>query len=311
MKKTNISIINKKLNENSEKFILNCECAYKSQVQALADGINRWGDTKPIILLSGPSGSGKTTTALILDECLEKLGRKTHTISMDDYFLPSDQPHSAYDENGNIDYESPYRLDIKLLNEHMLKLANCEEIVVPQFNFREQTRTQGVPLKRQKGDFVIFEGIHALNPDVTGMTDGIANGVYVSVRTRLETKSGAILHPSHIRLMRRIIRDKFFRGRKPIDTLSLFNSVERGENLYIMPYKKRAEYSIDTFIPYEVSVYKVFLENDLNRVLDGYGDCERFAMIPKVLDELVGIDTEKIPPNSLVREFIGGSSFEY
>lgn len=312
MKKTSIAIINKKLNEDSEKFILNCEGAYKSQIQALAYGINRWGDTKPIILLSGPSGSGKTTTALMLDECLEKLGRKTHTISMDDYFFSSDRPHSAYDENGNIDYESPYRLDINLLNKHMLKLANCEEIEVPQFNFREQKRSkQGIPLKRQKGDFVIFEGIHALNPDVTGMTDGIANGVYVSVRTRLETKSGAVLHPSQIRLMRRIIRDKLFRGRQPIDTLSLFNSVERGENLYIMPYKNRAEYSIDTFIPYEVSVYKAFLENDLNRVLDGYGDCERFAMIPKVLDELVEIGTEKIPQNSLVREFIGGSSFEY
>ena len=311
MKKTNISIINKKLRENSEKFILNCENAYISQVQALADGINRWGDTKPIILLSGPSGSGKTTTALMLDECLEKMGRKTHTISMDDYFLSVTEPHDAYDEKGNIDYESPYRLDIQLLNEHMLKIANCEEIEVPQFNFREQKREKGIKLKRQKGDFVIFEGIHALNPDVTGMTDGIANGVYVSVRTRLQTKSGAILHPSYIRLMRRIIRDKYFRGRTPINTLSLFNSVERGENLYILPYKDRAEYSIDTFIPYEVSVYKKFLENDLVSALDGYGDCERFALMPRVLEELVEIGSEKIPPKSLVREFIGGSGYEY
>ena len=311
MKKINISIINKKLRENSEEFISNCENAYVSQVQALADGINRWGDSKPIILLSGPSGSGKTTTALMLDECLEKMGRKTHTISMDDYFLTINKPHDALDENGKIDYESPYRLDIKLLNEHMMKLANCEEIEIPQFNFREQKREKGISLKREKGDFIIFEGIHALNPDVTGLTEGISTGVYVSVRTRIQTKSGAVLHPSQIRLMRRIIRDKLFRGRNPIDTLIQFDSVERGENLYIMPYKKLAEYSIDTFIPYEVSVYKNFLEKELVHTLNGYGDFERFALIPKVLDEIAGISTEKIPPKSLVREFIGGSGYEY
>lgn len=311
MKIINTSTINKKLREKTENFPEKCETAYCSQVKAAADGINRWGDTKPIILLSGPSGAGKTTTALKLSEYLGEMGTKTHTISMDDYFLPAHQSTKAIDENGKIDFESPYRLDIPLLNKHMLKIANCEEITLPSFNFKTQQREEGEKLKRQKGDFVIFEGIHALNPDVTGMTDGIANCLYVSIRTRIKTKSGALLHPSYIRLMRRIIRDKLYRGRNPVDTLTMYNSVERGENLYIMPYKERAEYSIDTFIPYELAVYKDFLEQDLQEASQCYDDFERFALMPKVLNEMDEIDVNTIPEKSLIREFIGGSGYEY
>ncbi|MGN0601735.1 MAG: uridine kinase [Oscillospiraceae bacterium] len=311
MKKIHISTINKKLRENEKDFIKNCETAYCSQIKAIADGIHRWGDSKPIILLSGPSGAGKTTTALKLREYLSELGTRTHTISMDDYFLPAHQSSHKAEENGEIDFESPYRLDIDLLNEHMLKIANCEEITLPEFNFKKQERSEGTKLKREKGDFVIFEGIHALNPDVTGMTDGIASGVYVSIRTRIQTKSGALLHPSHIRLMRRIIRDKFFRGRDPKDTLAMFANVERGENLYIMPYKQRAEYNIDTFIPYELSVYKSFLQADLLEASESYSDFERFALMPKVLEETVDADISAVPEKSLIREFIGGSGYEY
>ena len=311
MKIINTSIINKRLRGKGEDFMETCERAYCSQVKAAADGIHRWGDTKPIILLSGPSGAGKTTTALKLGEYLGEIGTKTHTISMDDYFLPAHESTQAVDENGKIDFESPYRLDIPLLNQHMLKIANCEEVVLPSFNFKTQQREAGEVLKRQKGDYVIFEGIHALNPDVTGMTDGIANCVYVSIRTRIKTRSGALLHPSHIRLMRRIIRDKLYRGRQPVDTLAMYNSVERGENLYIMPYKDRAEYSIDTFIPYELSVYKNFLQGDLLEAAQSYDDFERFALMPRVLYEMDDVDVKAVPEKSLIREFIGGSGYEY
>ena len=311
MEKIRISIINKKLKENKSDFIAKCETAYDAQIKPIAEGINRWGDTKPIILLSGPSGSGKTTTALKLSEYLGDIGTKTHMISLDDYFLPTHLPHDAIDENGEVDYESPYRLDIPLLNEHMRKIANCEEITLPDFKFKTQDRVEGKKLKRQKGDFVILEGIHALNPDVTGRTSGIATGIYVSVRTRIKTKSGAVLDPAYIRLMRRTIRDTLFRGREPKDTFGMFNSVERGENLYIMPYKDRAEYSIDTFIPYELSVYKKYLLDGLNDAADKYENFERFALMPKVLDEIMGVDTSEIPKSSLVREFIGGSQYEY
>ena len=280
MKKVHVSAINRKLKEDINAFIHKCEEDYFSQVKSMADMIYQRGDSKPIVLLSGPSGSGKTTTSLKLEQYLDSMGMCTHTISMDDYFLPAHENHQAMTETGEIDYESPYRLDIPLLNEHMIKI-------------------------------VVFEGIHALNPDVTGMTDGFANCVYVSVRSRIQTTEGVCLHPCMIRLMRRIIRDKFFRARRPIETLEMFNSVERGENLYIMPYKQRAEFNIDTFIPYEVSVYKSFLYEDLIEASKTYDDFEKFKLIMSVFDELDNLDIDLVPPEALIREFIGGSSYEY
>lgn len=311
MKKVHVSAINRKLKEDINAFIHKCEEDYFSQVKSMADMIYQRGDSKPIVLLSGPSGSGKTTTSLKLEQYLDSMGMCTHTISMDDYFLPAHENHQAMTETGEIDYESPYRLDIPLLNEHMIKIANCEEVRLPSFDFKRQERKQGQCLKRNHGDIVVFEGIHALNPDVTGMTDGFANCVYVSVRSRIQTTEGVCLHPCMIRLMRRIIRDKFFRARRPIETLEMFNSVERGENLYIMPYKQRAEFNIDTFIPYEVSVYKSFLYEDLIEASKTYDDFEKFKLIMSVFDELDNLDIDLVPPEALIREFIGGSSYEY
>ncbi|MGN1133580.1 MAG: uridine kinase [Oscillospiraceae bacterium] len=308
MKKINASTIKKKLKENPKQFINDCEKAYNSQIKSIAYGVHRWGDEKPILLLSGPSGSGKTTTALKLSEYLNEMGTRTFTVSMDDYFKSISTEEKS---TGNVDFESPYRLDIDLLNEHMKKIANCEEITLPDFNFKDQKRLSGPKFKRQKGDFVIFEGIHALNPDVTGLTDGISSGIYVSVRTRIESKSGAQLHPEYIRLMRRIIRDKQFRGRTPMETIAMFQSVKRGEELYILPYKDRAEYTVDSFIPYEAAVYKHFLEGELDISPESCENYQRYILMQNVLKELNEIDESNVPEKSLIREFIGGSGFSY
>ncbi|WP_124098065.1 nucleoside kinase [Ruminococcus sp. Marseille-P6503] len=311
MRKLHCTSINRKLEENSADFIKRSEHNYCEQIKAAADSIADSRKEKPIILLSGPSGAGKTTTALRLEEYLDNRGIETHTVSMDDYFLPIDHDTAVRDENGEIDYESPMRLDIPLLNEHMLKISNCEEIEIPAFDFSNQARKKGKPLKRRPGELVVFEGIHALNPQVTGMTDSFASCIYVSVRTRIETKTGALLHPSHIRLMRRIIRDKFFRGRAVESTIEMYKNVERGENRFIMPFKNRAEYSVDTFHPYELSVYKKFLYGDLKAEQDKFRDFDNYQLMLEVLDELDEIDIDSVPDDSLVREFIGGSRLNY
>lgn len=311
MRKIHCTSINRMLIDNADSLIKRGETNYRLQIEAIADSISDHRKEKPIILLSGPSGAGKTTTALRLEEYLDSCGVETHTISMDNYFLPAHENEEAKDESGEIDYESPYRLDIPLLNDHMLKIANEEEIVLPEFDFARQMRKVGKSMKRKPGELIIFEGIHALNPFVTGLTDAFANCLYVSVRTRLETKTGGILHPSHIRLMRRLIRDKAFRARDTMSTIDMFANVERGENKYIMPFKSRAEYSIDTFMPFELSVYKNFLMNDLISVSDKCGDFEEFRLILEVLDELVDIPLDSVPVNSLVREFTGGSILKY
>ena len=307
MKKLSVSSINDRVCSDMKEFIEESENKYARRLKKAADILAQTHEEKPIILLSGPSGAGKTTSAKRIEELLDKQNIETYTISMDNYFLPESQTPDAVDENGKVDYESPHRMDIKLLNEHMMKMANCEPVEIPTFNFAQQKREKGVTYKRKKGELVLFEGIHALNPEVTGISDDIANCIYVSIRTRLELDNGTLLHPSHIRLMRRLLRDKLYRGRGFEATMDMFDSVERGESLYIMPYKDRAKIHIDTFINYEVSVYKPFLIDELHRVFNENQEHKNHEQMEQFIDALEAIPAESVPDDSLVREFIGGS----
>lgn len=311
MKSISVSEINGGLSSDPMDFMEKSDKKYKNKLKKIAESIAADCMEKPIILLAGPSGSGKTTSALKLDEILEKKGIKTHTISMDDYFLP----HTAFTEqimkDGKVDYESPYRIDIGKLNEHMTMISNGDEVVMPKFNFTTQTVTDGEAYRREKGEVVIIEGIHALNPLVTGAANDYASCMYVSVRKRIELESGELVHPSLIRLMRRLIRDKNFRGRNAAETLDLFDNVEAGENAYILPFKHRAAYSVDTFLPYEPAVYKPYLIDELEKVKETYSDFEKFAPLLKALEQIKAIDEKYVDRSSLIREFIGGSEYSY
>lgn len=312
MKKFNCLAINKRIQKNMASFVRRCEEDYQLQIETVADSIAESRGAKPIILLAGPSGSGKTTSALRLEEYLDKAGMETHTISMDNYFLPLDDATAERTEDGSIDFESPSRLDMDLLDKHIKMLSRCEEIEVPTFDFARQTRgTEFRKLKRKENELIIFEGIHALNPAVMGEHTDVANGVYVSVRTRLESKTGELLHPSHLRLMRRLIRDKLFRGRDAIATMEMFASVERGEDKYIMPHKHNAHYSINTFMAYEPSAYKRYLLDDLRRVHETGYEFDQLGLMIEMLEYLEPIDIGLVPGTSLVREFVGGSELAY
>ena len=312
MKKISIAEINSEIASNPKEYIEECNKKYEGKLKKIALDIVNICEEKPIILLAGPSGSGKTTSALKLETMLEKKGIQTHTISMDDYFLP----HTAFTENvlnedGKVDYESPYRIDIGLLNEHMQKMANCEEIVSPKFHFATQTVSEGKTYRRQKGEIVIIEGIHALNPLVTGSADDFCSCMYVSVRTRLELDDGTLVHPCFLRLMRRILRDKNFRGRSAAETLDLYNNVQRGESKYILPFKPRAAYSVDTFLPYEPALYKPMLTEELEKIENTYPFFEKYSQTLEVLHKVKPCEERFVPKDSLPREFIGGSVYEY
>lgn len=311
MKKIHVSAINRKVRDDEKLFVEECDRKYNEKLVAIADSIEEHQKEKPILLLAGPSGAGKTTTALKIEEILDGRGIHTHTISMDDYFLPSDSFTAVIGEDGKPDYESPDRIDRKLLYEHMEKINSGEEVVLPKFEFSEQCRRDGERLRRKKNDIVVFEGIHALNPEVTGAAGDYARCMYVSVRSRLELKDGELLHPCYIRLMRRLIRDGFFRGRSAAETLDMFDSVEAGENKYIMPYKHRAEFSVDTFHAYEPALYKNYLLDTLRRESRSYKDFERFLPMLKALEEIEPVMLESVPVNSLAREFVGESSYSY
>lgn len=288
-----------------------CEEIYNGKLAEAAEKIRLEAKQRPLVLLSGPSGSGKTTSALRISCLLRNKGLNVHTISMDNYFLPNGEGEIPLDENGNIDLESPLRMDIPLFSEHLEKLFKCEPVAVPSFNFKNQSRTFGQEMRRQKDEIIIIEGIHALNPEVTGDTDDFTTCVYVSVRTRIRDNDGTLLHPRTIRLMRRLCRDMLFRGRDAKAVFAMVESVNRGEDLYIMPHKHRADFDIDTFLAYEPSVYKNTLLPELKsspELAEMSGD---YMAMLKALEGLSAFDIKNVPENSMVREFIGGSSLKY
>ncbi len=311
-KSVRISSINREL-RSPEKIVDMAEENYTAYIDEAVQMI--LDSRKPVVLLSGPSGSGKTTSALRMEAKLRCLGKTAHTISMDNYFLSvtdENRHELPRDERGNIDLESPRRLDIPLFTEHLKKMADCEEFDMPRFDFAKQIRTESVKFVRRQGEIIIIEGIHALNPDVTGDAHRFALCMYVSVRTRLKTADGTVIHPRQIRLMRRLCRDRLFRKREYAEIFRMFDSVSRGEELYIKPYKHRADYDIDTFMAYEASVYKNFLYDDISALypgeLSGYHCCEQ---ILKLFGELDGASSSYVPSSSLIREFIGGSELRY
>ncbi|MCM1523552.1 MAG: nucleoside kinase [Ruminococcus sp.] len=306
-----ISSVNQKA-EIPEELIQLAEDNYTAYINEAAQRIVN--SEKPIVLLSGPSGSGKTSAALRIERRLNEMGIPAKTLSMDNYFLPITEENKKElprDEEGNIDLESPLRLDIPLFSEHLEKLAVREEFDMPKFDFATQSRAGCTRLSRHMGEIVIIEGIHALNPDVTGDTHKFALCMYVSVRTRLKSVSGRLLHPRQIRLMRRLCRDRLFRKREYGEIFNMFRSVSRGEDMFISPYKSRADYDIDTFMAYEPSVYRHFLLDELSAQaedLEKYPPCREIIGFLRELEE---IDPAYVPPASMIREFIGGSELNY
>lgn len=299
--------INSAVQKNTEQFVLECNKDYSESLNKQAEHIAKISDDAPIVLISGPSGSGKTTTALTIENILDNSGHETHTVAMDNYFKPMTDNDKALFEQGEFDLESPSRVDKELLNEHLIKMIKCEPVELPKFDFTNATRSgSGRIIARKPGEPIVLEGIHVLNPDIIEIPDEYTYKIYISVRTRVKSNN-TVLHPSYIRLMRRMIRDKLFRARTLSDTIKMFKSVERGAARFIMPYKFRADANIDTFIPYELAVYKPFLYEDLKACESEKGICDML----NVLSAISEIDENIVPKNSLIREFIGNSDFEY
>ena len=299
--------INDEIRESASEFVNAVNEAYIYHLERIVDDIEKNKNEKPVILLSGPSGSGKTTTAFMIQKILNEKNCPTHTLSMDNYFCPLTEEEKELAAIGKADLESPDRVDKFLLNEQIEAIEKCLPVEIPKYNFAESCREKSeMTLTRKEGEIVIFEGIHALNPNVITVPDSRLCKIYVSVRTRI-TCDDIILPPSKVRLMRRMIRDKFFRKRSLRETMNMFASVENGENKYIMPYKHRSDYDIDTFMPYEINIYKDLLINQVREL----GDIPELADVNKVLETAESLDRSLVPADSLIREFIGDGQFKY
>lgn len=302
------SAINSKVEQGKEKFIEESENQYQERLNEAAERICLAEQERPLILISGPSGSGKTTTAIKLYQAISAMGHKVCYISMDRYFKNFSEEERILKQQNKIDLESPERVDSEYLNRDLNILLNGGKIELPAYDFATNMRRPSGKILDREGGFVILEGIHALNPDILGDTDSSSTRIYVSVRSRLIDSDGDKLHPCKIRLMRRMMRDKLYRGRQVEETVRLFPSVQRGENRYILPYKSRSDEDIDTFIPYEACVYRDVLFSELKEIAPKYADIRD---IVNGLDEILPISPKLVPGDALLREFIGDSSLKY
>lgn len=303
MKILSVDRLNKLLESSSADVTELAEKNYETQLEAAAKLIAENALRRPVVLLSGPSGSSKTTTAFRLKTLLGERGIKAHAVSLDNYFLPLDG--LSEEQKSRLDLESPERLDMPLLTDHLERFCRCEEVCLPAFDFATQSRGKGSLFLRQENEPVIIEGIHALNPAVTGCVSRYSIGIYVSVRTRLALGE-RLLHPEKIRLLRRLIRDSLFRGRSAEETILAFDSVQLGEQRYIMPYKTLAQAEIDTFMSFEAAVYGYILDDTLKRIDKTFSHYDIVQELTDFLTSIRPLPPEAVAEGSIIREFIGG-----
>ena len=304
--------INKRIQTDVTEFLAECDQSYAQRVSLAADRILGNLERSPIVLLSGPSGSGKTTTAMKIADELRRRGVNSHAVALDNYFKTLNRRTAPRTPEGDIDYESPLCLDMDLLDQHFKALARGEEIVIPRFEFARQMRndSMGIPLKLEKNEIAIFEGIHALNDDIAGRHPEAAK-LYISARSNVN--EGAILRfkGTWMRLTRRAVRDYNFRGTGVAETLEMWANVRRGEKLYISPYKNRADIIFDSSLPYEVSVMRNYAVPLLQAVPEDNVRHDELLELIGAFQYFEPIDPELVSRDSLLREFIGGGSYHY
>ena len=307
--------INQSVRTDPKGFLEACDAAYQSRIDAAVDRILERMKVSPIVLLSGPSGSGKTTTALKLEQELERRGVNTHTISMDNYYKTLNRKTAPRTPEGDIDYESPVLLDLDLLDETFSRLSRGEWVVVPKYEFARQMRndSRGTFLKLDKNEIAIFEGIHALNDDIFGRHPE-ATGLYISARSNVLEGAELRFKGTWMRISRRSVRDYNFRGTDLLDTLLMWYNVRRGEKTYISPFKNRANIIIDSSLPYEVSVFANYADALREAVDQIPADNPRYQEFHDLVDAFryfEPVDPALVPPESLIREFIGGGTYSY
>ena len=302
--------LNEAVRSDPGAFARECDAAFAKKVENAAGRIAEHRRESRVSLLSGPSGSGKTTTALKIEEQLRNMGIETHTISMDDYFKTMDPETAPRNRYGEIDFESPFFLDVDLLNRHFAMLDRGETIHVPKYEFARQMRSDIMchPLRLGPDDLAIFEGIHALNDIIVGKNPH-AFRLYIAARSNLVDDDGNIVFQhAWLRLCRRLVRDYQFRGCDAGFTLKLWDNVCRGEKLYISPYKENAHIMFDSSLAFEFAVLKPVVVPLLEAIPAG-----KYAVVEDMLRgfaRIEAMDEKYVAPDSLAREFLGGSTYD-
>ena len=303
----------RKLNDVNKKgkikdYILLDEALHEKKIANIADDIVK-NDKIKMILIAGPSSSGKTTFAQRLGIQLRLNGLKPVTISVDNYFV--ERSENPKDENGNYNFECLEAIDVKLFNEHLVRLLNGEEVEIPTFDFEVGTkRYKGNKLRLKDDEVLVIEGIHCLNDKLTPLIPKEQKyKIYISCLTVLNIDDHNRISTTDTRLIRRIVRDNQFRGYKAIHTLQMWDSVVAGEEKNIFPFQEEADSMFNSSLIYELAVlkdYAIPLLEEIDCSMPEYSEAKRLR---RMLQYFESIPAEYLPYNSLLREFVGDSIF--
>lgn len=310
----NIGALNEKILDHKGGNLLRiAESLHEKSVGYIADRIaerHKQGKAK-IVLISGPSSSGKTTFAKRLGIQLSIWGLDPVLISLDDYFI--DREKTPRDENGEYDFEALEAIDVPMFNDHLNRLIHGEEIDMPRYNFISGKREfLGRKLKMKNNSVLVIEGIHGLNPKLTPQIEAdMKFKIYVSALTSISIDNLNRVATTDNRLIRRIVRDYRTRGNNATDTLRRWESVRRGEDKHIFPNQEQADMIFNSSLFYELAVLKDYVRPLLREVPDTTHEFGEARRLLKFLDLFTAMDGKEIPPTSILREFIGGSAFEY
>lgn len=287
------------------------EALHEKKVSQIADEIQGRSDRVRIVLVAGPSSSGKTTFSKRLAVQLFVSGLQPHTLELDNYFV--DREKTPRDEQGEYNFETIGALDIEQFNADLLALLSGEEVKMPKFDFTDGKRFyDGATLRLGPRDVLIVEGIHALNPVLTPRIPEAAKfKIYLSALTSISLDGLNRISSSDNRLLRRLVRDARFRGYSAVETIRRWQSVRRGEEENIFPYQEEADVMFNSALPYEFNVLKNSAEVLLSEVPSSVSEHSEAVRLRRFLEFFAPLENPEIPPTSLLREFLGGSSFSY
>lgn len=310
----NVGELNLTVERGEGRTLINiAEALHVKYITRIADEIaKRYKDGGArIVLVAGPSSSGKTTFTKRLAVQLLTNMLRPQMISLDDYFI--DRDNTPIDEDGEKDYESLYALDLEAFNKDLNSLLAGEEVELPYYNFELGKRQyRGNRIRLDKGSVLLIEGIHGLNPELTArVPEDMKYRVYVSALTTLAIDDHNWVSTTDNRLMRRIIRDRAYRGVSALDTIRRWPSVRRGEERWIFPFQENADSMFNSSLLFELSVMKERIMPILQQVPHDVLEYATAVRLMTFLDYFAAIDEKSIPPTSLLREFLGGSSFHY
>jgi len=292
---------------------------YREDVTTAAEIVKNWRDRARLVIIAGPSSSGKTTTTTKLSHLLKVAGISLVPLTVDNYFF--DLEVHPRDEFGDYDFETPQALDLALINEHLQQLLEGQEVLLPHYDFQTSKRYDArTPMRIGPQEMILIDSLHGLYPAMTeGIDEDLKFKLYVEPLLQMKGPDGRYIRWADLRLMRRMVRDASYRSYDPERTLGHWHYVRKSEMHNIIPFAKTADYIVNTGLAYELPVMRTRLFDDFEAWVEKYRDdplrqdaFERAERVYRLLGAITPVEDESpIPPDSLLREFIGGSCYEY